>query len=276
MPLTSYCRKCGRDVPVASVCPDCGAKLAPNTVRLAWCVEHRPAADWMCWNAAARLICPALAATILLVVLLEALMGGLDGVAALLSGGLVPALLGIIAAVLAVLLLIFLFQGDDLLDCVMDAKGVHVQTYLPRPTALKLLMRGKSARMLDAGEEILLLSSREIAWKDICRVQLWPEKTMILLYAPQWWLRLPLPCTPFTWADALDFIADKIGRKKDVILPAECRQAAPVKAKPVKPVKTQQLAFEDLPPEEPVTGELEGDFTSLQDVLEEIREAENP
>ncbi len=276
MPLTSYCRKCGRDVPVASVCPDCGAKLAANTVRLAWCVEHRPAADWMCWNAVARLICPALAATILLVVLLEALMGGLDGVAALLSGGLVPALLGIIAAVLAVLLLIFLFQGDDLLDCVMDAKGVHVQTYLPRPTALKLLMRGKSARMLDAGEEILLLSSREIAWKDIRRVQLWPEKTMILLYAPQWWLRLPLPCTPFTWADALDFIADKVGRKKDVILPAECRQAAPVKAKPVKPVKTQQLAFEDLPPEEPVTGELEGDFTSLQDVLEEIREAENP
>ncbi len=276
MPLTSYCKKCGKDVPVASLCPDCGAKLAANTVRLAWCVEHRPAADWMCWNAVVRLICPVLAVTILLVVLLEALMGGLDGVAALLSGGLMPALLGIIAAVLAVLLLVFLFQGDDLLDCVIDAKGIHVQTYLPRPTALKLLMRGKSIRMLDAGEEILLLSSREIAWKDIRRVQLWPEKTMILLYAPKWWLRLPLPCTPFTWEDAMAFIADKIGRKKDVTLPAECRQAAPVKAKPAKPVKTQQLAFEDIPTDDPVTGELEGDFTSLQDVLEEIREAENP
>ena len=35
LPLTSYCKKCGQDVPVADFCPYCRAKLAANTVRLA-------------------------------------------------------------------------------------------------------------------------------------------------------------------------------------------------------------------------------------------------
>ena len=279
MPLTSYCKKCGRDVPVSSFCPQCRSKLAPNTIRLAWCVEHHPVRDWMCWNAVMRLLLPVLAATILLVAALEAVMGGLDGLAMLLGGGLLVSLTGIMGMVLTLMLLVFILQGDDLLDCVVDSRGIHVQKYLPHPTAMKLLLRGKSPRMLDAlGEEnLLLISSVEIAWKDIQRVQLWPEKTMILLYAPKWWMRVALPCTPFTWEDALDFIREKIGKKKAVTLPDICRQAAPAKGKPVKP---RQLPFDDVPPQPipedeippEVTRELEGDFTSLEDVLNEIKE----
>ena len=284
LPLTSYCKKCGQDVPVADFCPHCRAKLAANTVRLAWCVEHHPVRDWMCWNAVMRLLLPVLAATLALVILLEALLGGTAGVTALLGGGLLVSLAGILGMLLALVLLVFILQGDDLLDCVIDGRGIHVQVYLPHPTALKLLLRGKSPRLMDSGEDMLLLSSREIAWKDIQRVQLWPEKNMILFYAPKWWMRVSLPCTPFTWADALDFIREKIGRKKTVILPEECRQTAPAKAKAVKPAKTHQLTFEevaekfsvpddqpeDIPPE--TTQELESDFTSLADVLDEIKE----
>lgn len=290
IPLTSYCKKCGQDVPVASFCPNCRAKLAANTVRLAWCVDHHPVRDWMCWNSVMRLLLPVLCATLVLVILLEAVMGGLNGVAMLLSGGLIVSLMGIMGMILAVMLLVFILQGDDLLDCVVDARGIHVQQYLPNPTAMKLLLRGKSPRMLESlGEDnLLLISSREIAWKDIARVQLWPEKTTILFYAPKWWMRVSLPCTPFTWEDALEFIRDKIGKKKSVVLPEECRQAAPAKAKSTKPARTHQLTFEevaaqfggqedepaDLPPQE-VTGELESDFTSLKDVLKEIKESEN-
>ena len=290
MPLTSYCKKCGQDVPVASFCPNCRSKLAANTVRLAWCVDHHPARDWMCWNAVMRLLLPIAGATLMLVILLEAILGGLDGVAALLGGGLFVALGGIMGMLLAVMLLVFILQGDDLLDCVIDARGIHVQQYLPEPTALKLLLRGKSPRLLDAAGEdsLLLVSSREIVWKDIQRVQLWPEKTMILFYAPRWWMRVSLPCTPFSWEDALDFIRDKIGKKKAVILPERCRQAAPAKAKSTRGTREQQLSFDDLPPEDflpaqpipeeeippSVTGELEEDFTSLEDVLKEIRESE--
>ena len=284
MPLTSYCKKCGQDVPVSSFCPNCRAKLAANTVRLAWCVDHHPVRDWMCWNAVMRLLLPGVGATLVLVILLEAIMGGLDGVAMLLGGGLLVSLTGIMGMVLTVMLLVFILQGDDLLDCVVDARGIHVQKYLPEPTALKLVLRGKSPRMLDAmgDENLLLVSSTEIAWKDITRVQLWPEKNMILFYAPKWWMRLALPCTPFTWEDALDCIREKIGKKKAVTLPEICRQAAPAKAK-AAPKKAHQLTFDEVAAEfggqssepalpENVTGELESDFTSLEDVLQEIKE----
>lgn len=288
-PLTSYCKKCGQDVPVASFCPNCRAKLAANTVRLAWCVDHHPVRDWMCWNAVMRLLLPVLGATLVLVILLEGILGGLEGLALLLGGGLTVTLLGMMGMLLAVMLLVFILQGDDLLDCVMDSRGIHVQQYLPEPTAMKLLLRGRSPRLLDTlGEDnLLLISSREIAWKDIQRVQLWPEKTMILLYAPRWWMRVSLPCTPFTWADALDLIKEKIGKKKAVILPDICRQNAPAKARSANPSRTQQLSFDDMAedvlpsqpiPEEEVppdvTGELEEDFTSLEDVLREIKESE--
>ena len=288
IPLTSYCKKCGQDVPVSDFCPHCRSKLAANTVRLAWCVEHHPVRDWMCWNAVMRLLLPVLALTLLLIVLLEAIVGGLNGVVLLLGGGLLVSLSGIVIMILAVLLLVFILQGDDLLDCVVDSRGIHVQTYLPQPTALKLLLRGKSASLMAEGEEVLLISSREIAWKDIQRVQLWPEKAMILLYAPKWWMRVALPCTPFTWVDALDFIRDKIGKKKAVILPEVCRQNTPAKAKATKPARAaHQLTFEEVAAEfggqedepEPIpqeaTQELESDFQSLADVLDEIKESEN-
>ena len=242
--------------------------------------------DWMCWNAVMRLLLPVLGATLLLVILLEAIIGGLNGVAMLLGGGLLVSLTGIMGMILAVMLLVFILQGDDLLDCVVDSRGIHVQQYLPQPTAVKLLLRGKSPKLMEGSEDMVLVASKEIAWKDIQRVQLWPEKAMILLYAPKWWMRVSLPCTPFTWVDALDFIRDKIGKKKAVILPEECRQSAPAKAaKAPKPARSHQLTFEEVaaefggqedepmePPAQEVTGELESDFTSLADVLEEIKE----
>ena len=274
---------------MASFCPNCHAKLAANTVRLAWCVDHHPVRDWMCWNSVMRLLLPVVGATLLLVVMLEAILGGLVCVQMLLGGGLVVSLLGMMGMLLAVMLLVFILQGDDLLDCVVDSRGIHVQKYLPNPTAMKLLLRGKSPRLMAGSEEVLLLSSREIAWKDIQRVQLWPEKDMILFYAPKWWMRVSLPCSPFTWEDALSFIRDKIGKKKAVILPEECRQSAPAKAKSAPPTRSHQLTFDEvaaefggqedepaLPENVPLdsAGELESDFTSLADVLEEIKDAD--
>lgn len=292
MPLTSYCKKCGRDVPVADRCPHCSAKLPVNAVRLAWCVDHVPVRDWMCWNAVLRIVLPAAGAAALLTLLVSALFGGLAGLEAALGGSVIVTLSALICLLLALLLLVFILQGEDLLDCVMDSKGVHVQLYLPDPTPLKLLLRGKSPRLMEGltEEPLLLLSSHEITWKDIRRVQLWPEKTMILLYAPKWWMRLSLPCTPFTWLDALSLVRDRIGRRKDVILPTECIQTAPPKAKPARPRKAKQLTFEDIPPqpipeEEVPPDELPGadwpepeqpqDFTPLADVLAEIQASEN-
>ena len=286
MPLTSYCKKCARDVPVGDICPDCGGKLAASAVRLAWCVDHVPLRDWMCWNAVMRIALPAAGITLAVTLLLETIFGGLAGLAQLLSGGLLPTLAWLTLGSLAVLLLVFILQGDDLLDCVIDSTGVHIQQYLPRPTAFKLALRLKSPQLLRQRDEsdVLLISSRSITWKEIRRVQLWREKGLILLYAPAWWQRLTIPCTHATWKDALAFIRDKLGKKKDVILPPECVQTAPPKPKKTAPKRTQQLSIADVPPqpippeEVPAWSQEEksADFTPLADVLEELRQDKTP
>ena len=286
MPLTSYCKKCARDVPVGDICPDCGGKLAASAVRLAWCVDHVPLRDWMCWNAVMRIALPAAGITLAVTLLLETIFGGLAGLAQLLSGGLLPTLAWLTLGSLAVLLLVFILQGDDLLDCVIDSTGVHIQQYLPRPTAFKLALRLKSPQLLRQRDEsdVLLISSRSISWKEIRRVQLWREKGLILLYAPAWWQRLTIPCTHATWKDALAFIRDKLGKKKDVILPPECVQTAPPKPKKAAPKRTQQLTIADVPPqpippeEVPAWSQEEksADFTPLADVLEELRQDKTP
>lgn len=282
MPLSSYCKKCDRDMPVGPFCPTCGAKLPAGAVRLAWCIDHTPVRDWMCWNAVMRIAAPVMAVTLLVTLAAEGLMGGAAGVERMLTGGITVMLLGVMGILLALLLLVLILQGDDLLDCVMDSRGVHIQTYLPSPTPLRLMLRFKSPRLMaEMGEEeLLLISQKEILWKDVQRVQLWPEKNMILLYAPRWWMRVCIPCSPFTWEDALGLIRDKLGKKKKVILPAECRQAAPARSKPRGRTREQQLTVEDIPPQE-LTGpeewqEESGDFTPLADVLEEIRQNDPP
>lgn len=282
MPITAYCKKCARDVAPGERCPHCGGKLAKSAVRVAWCAEHHPVSDWISWNAAMRILLPLAGMVFLLVLLLEAMAGGLQAVDDLLRGGLLFALLGLLIIVAAVLLLAFILQGEDLQDCVVDGRGIHIQQYLPQPTALKLLLRLKSPSLMqqyDPAEGILLISQKELLWKDIARVQLWPEKTLILFYAPAWWMRLALPCTPFTYEDCFTFIQEKLGKKKDVELPAELLlppQPKPEKPKTKKePEQTQQLSFADIPAPEPAAEpEKEGDFVSLEDVLKEIQENE--
>ena len=285
MPLSSYCKKCGRDMPVGAVCPECGGKLPAGTVRLAWCVDHTPVRDWMCWNAVMRIALPALGVTLAMIFLLEMILGGLTGVMQLLTGALLPTVGGLMLGALAVLLLVFILQGDDVQDCVIDNTGLHVQQYLTNPTALKLLMHLKSPALLaqTGPDGLLLIGMKEIPWKEIRRVQLWHEKGLILLYAPAWWQRLCIPCTRETWLDALGFIRDKIGKKKDVILPPECVQVTPPKPKKSAPKRIKQLSFADVPPQ-PIAPEdvppasdwtqeeQPADFTPVGDLLDELKQ----
>lgn len=98
----------------------------------------------------------------------------------------------------------------------MDHKGVHITTYLMEPTALRLMLRLRSPALAHqavtgpAGT-VLMVQTREIAWKEISRVQLWPEKATVLLYAPNWWMRLAVPCSAFQYEDVLEFMRDKVG-----------------------------------------------------------------
>ena len=229
MARTAYCKRCGKEVEAGEMCPFCGTRLGKNAVHAAWCVERIPVKDWMYWNSVMRLLLPGALVILILVFLLELLFGGIGAVEKMISSAFLPVLGVLLSAVLTVTLLVLLLRGKELSDFVVDSRGIHETRYLPDPTPLKLMLRMKSPEMPgeDGDARVIKLGERQIAWKDVSRVQLWPEKCMVLFYAPAWWLRIPVVCTPFTWEDTMDYIREKLGRKKKVRLPKSLEVPAP-------------------------------------------------
>ena len=257
MARTAYCKRCGREVDAGEMCPLCGTRLGKNAAHAAWCVERTPVKDWMYWNSVMRLLLPGALAILVLVLLLEAAAGGIGAVEQMLSSAFPMVLLILLAAVLAMVFVILLMQGKELSDFVVDSRGIHETRYLPNPTPLKMLLRLKAPRLPEEGSGVVLLSERKIAWKDVSRVQLWTEKCMVLIYAPSWWLRIPVVCTPFTWDDTLDYIREKLGKKKKVRMPEFLRAEAPPSRHSVpRPAPAWQepegvqMSMEELPAEE--------------------------
>ena len=205
MALTAYCKKCDREVTPGEVCPYCGTRLGKTAAHAAWCMRRRPVADWMSWNAVMRILLPVGLAVLLLVFLLELLSGGAGALERLFRSGFPTVLAILLLSVTAVVFLALLLQGEELTDYVVDNRGIHVIRYLPNPTPLKLLLRFRSPALMNtvdaaAGEAaVIRVDTFEMAWKDVARVQLWPEKCMVLFYGPAWWLRVSIVCTPFSW-----------------------------------------------------------------------------
>ena len=226
MGLTAYCKKCGRDVEAGEACPYCGSRLGKTSAHAAWCVERTPVKDWMYWNSVMRLILPSGLVILLLVLGLNWISGGTAAVERMMASQFLPVLGILIVAVLALVFAALLIQGKELSDFVVDSRGIHETRYLPDPTPLKMLARLKSPAAARKGEgqgTVVKLSERHVAWKNVSRVQLWPEKCMILFYAPAWWLQIPVICTPFSWEDTAGFIREKLGKKKKVKLPSSMR-----------------------------------------------------
>ena len=253
MARTAYCKRCGREVDAGEVCPFCGTRLGKNAAHVAWCAERTPVKDWMYSNSVMRLLLPGALAILVLVLLAELVSGGIGAVERMLASAFLPVLGILLAGVLAAVFLVLLAQGKELSDFVVDNRGIHETRYLPNPTPLKLLMRMKSpaaAKQAEGGDtRVLMLSRRDLAWKDVARVQLWPEKCMILFYAPAWWLRIPTICTPFSWDDTIGFAREKLGKKKKVKLPPSMAQDAPAaRRSAVREPAVEQIRMDEMEP----------------------------
>ncbi len=253
MALTAYCKKCGREVEPGEVCPRCGTRLGKNAAHAAWCVERTPVKDWMYWNSVMRVLLPAALVILVLVLAAEAVSGGVAAVERMMTSGFPLTLLILLAAALLAVSAGLLLQGKELSDLVVDSRGIHETRYLPDPTPLKLLARLRSpaaAKQAEGGDaRVLMLSRRDLAWKDVARVQLWPEKCMILFYAPAWWLRIPAMCTPFSWDDTIGFVREKLGKKKKVKLPPSMKADAPaVRRSAFREPAVEQIRMDDMEP----------------------------
>ena len=228
MARTAYCKHCGKEVEAGEVCPECGTRLGKNAAHAAWCIERTPVKDWMYWNSVMRILLPGALVILILVLLLEGISGGAEALEKMLSSAF-PAVLGVLLlTTVAVVFAVLLLRGKELSDFVIDNRGIHETRYLPNPTPLKLMLRMKAPGLPegDGSARVVKLSEHHIAWKDVGRVQLWPEKCTVLFYAPAWWLRIPVICTPFTWEDTMEYIREKLGKKKKVRLPQPLRAAA--------------------------------------------------
>ncbi len=253
MALTAYCKKCGREVEPGEICPRCGTRLGKNAAHAAWCVERTPVKDWMYWNSVMRVLLPAALVILVLVLAAEAVSGGVAAVERMMTSGFPLTLLILLAAALLAVFAALLLQGKELSDFVVDSRGIHETRYLPDPTPLKLLARLRSpaaAKQAEGGDaRVLMLSRRDLAWKDVARVQLWPEKCMILFYAPAWWLRIPAICTPFSWDDTIGFAREKLGKKKKVKLPPSMKADAPAARRSAfREPAAEQIRMDDMEP----------------------------
>ena len=251
MALTAYCKKCNREVEARETCQRCGTKLGKNAAHAAWCVERTPVKDWMCWNALMRVLLPAALVILLLVLLAEGIAGGIGAVETMLVSGFPVVLLILLGTILVMAFAALLLQGKELTDYIVDSRGVHEVHYLPDPTPVKLIARLRSpALMKEAGQgngvPVLKLSEKDLPWKNVARVQLWPEKCMILYYAPSWWMRVAVACTPFIWDDVMALTREKLGKKKKIRLPASL--VIPAEQRPRRAAPPPRPVFEDPDP----------------------------
>ena len=259
MPYTVYCKKCCCEVSPGETCPVCSASLKGKKERETFTVYRRAVTDWMCWNRVMRVYLPAwafLSAALLVPAGVTAFATG-RSMNAILPPVLLPVwmLLGI-----AVIALLLLFQGVSRLDCTVDSHGVRMVELLETPTTLQLLahLRSPSLTQDEIESGLYLLHVHDLAWKDISRVDLWPEKGFVLLYQPAHWLRIPLPCPPGDYEIVLEEIRRNAGAKKRIILPQELKTEEPAEAKPRKArrkkadEKAEHLQYDELeiPPQE--------------------------
>ena len=253
MALTAYCKKCAREVDAGTSCPYCGTKLGKNAAHAAWCVERTPVKDWMSWNALMRILLPAALFILLLVLLAEGIAGGMAAVEQMLVSGFPVVLLILLGTILVMAFAALLLQGKELTDYTVDNRGVHEVHYLPDPTPVKLITRLKSPSLMKKAERgsggvaVLKLGEKDLPWKNVARVQLWPEKCMILYYAPSWWLRIAAACTPFIWDDVMGITREKLGRKRKIRLPASL--VIPAEQRARRTVAVPRPSFEDPEPE---------------------------
>ena len=225
MPLTCFCKTCQREVPARETCPSCGEKLNPSTAHTSWEETRLPVLDWICWNGILRIALPVFFVTAALILLIETVTGGLAAAETLLTGGFGSLSLACLAVLFVCTAAVLLLRGRETMTCWADGKGLHTAISLEAPTKLRLIARGLPTGLLKKAREDtpLRVSESHISWREIRRIQLWPQKGLILVYAPRFWQRLAIPCPASEWSEALRLIRERLGKRKDVLLPDAIR-----------------------------------------------------
>lgn len=218
MPLVNYCKKCKAETPLGESCPYCGGKLTQTGEQISFGLMRRPEKEWFAWNNLLRIVLPVWMLVFGMVVAAEGAVTGANGVIALLTGGFLRTMLGLLAAALVVIWMLLKVQGMESVHVVLDKQGVHVRTYVQQgnPAALYARFLSEQAAEKLAGEDdrpelpgLTLVKRVSLPWSTISRVRIWREGSTILFFRPSIWQAAAVP-VPVNELDA----AEEMVRKK--------------------------------------------------------------
>lgn len=223
MPLVNYCRKCKAETPTGESCPYCGGKLAQTGEQISFGLMRRPERDWFAWNNLLRIALPVLLLVFVIVVAAEGAAAGTQGVISLLTGGFLRTMIGLLAAVLAGIWLVFRLQGVESVHVVLDKQGVQVRTYVQEGNQTALYARflsEQAAEKLASEDErpalqgLTLVKRISLPWSEIRRVRIWREGSTILFFRPAFWQAAAVRVPVNELEEAEGYVRKKMKRNK--------------------------------------------------------------
>lgn len=223
MPLVNYCRKCRAETPLGETCPYCGGKLSQTSEQISFGLLQRPEKEWFAWNNLLRVAMPVWVLVVVFIVAAEGTAAGAEGVIALIQGGFLRTMLGLLAAVLAGIWLVLRLQGAESVHVVLDKQGVQVRTYVQEGSNVPLYARFLSEQAIDklasederpALEGLTLVRRISLPWNQIRRVRIWREGSTILFFRPLFWqaAAVHVPVTELEQAE--EYVRKKMKRNK--------------------------------------------------------------
>lgn len=225
MPLVNYCRKCKAETPTGETCPYCSGKLPQTGEQISFGLMRRPVKEWFAWNNLLRIALPVWLLVFVIVAAAEGAAAGVQGVTALLTGGFIRTMAGLLAAAVGVMWLALHLQGVESVHVVMDKQGVHVRTYVQQGNQVVLFSRFLTEAAVEKLAEederpalpgLVLVRRVSLPWSEIRRVRIWREDSTILLYRPSFWqaaaVRVPVQEMP----SAEEYLRKKLKRSKKV------------------------------------------------------------
>jgi len=223
MPLVNYCRKCKAETPLGESCPYCGGKLAQTGEQISFGLLRRPEKEWFAWNNLLRIALPVWVLVLVFVVAAEGAAAGTDGVIALLTGGFLRTMLGLLAAAIAAIWLLLKAQGVESVHVVLDKQGVQVRTYVQDGNMLALYARFLSESAVEklvqederpVLEGLTLVKRISLPWNSISRVRIWREGSTILFFRPSFWQAAAVRMPISELEQAEEYVRKKMKRNK--------------------------------------------------------------
>ena len=223
MPLVNYCKKCKAETPLGESCPYCGGKLTQTGEQISFGVMRRPEKEWFAWNNLLRIVLPVWALVFAIVVAAEGAATGADGVIALLTGGFLRTMLGLLAAALIAIWILLRVQGVESVHVALDKQGVHVRTYVQQGNPAALYARFLNEQLAEklAGEDdrpelpgLTLVKRVSLPWNTISRVRIWREGSTILFFRPSIWQAAAVQVPVNEMQEAEAFVRKKMKRIK--------------------------------------------------------------